>query len=36
LNFNSNSFLVFELVHFDACVRTPNFAFYCAQPNSLL
>jgi hypothetical protein len=36
LNFNSNSFLILESIHFDACVRTPIYAYKCAQLNSHL
>jgi hypothetical protein len=35
-SFNSNSFIIFESIHFDACARTPIFAYKCAQLNSLL
>jgi hypothetical protein len=33
---NANSFLIFESIHFYACVRTPIFAYKCVQLNSLL
>jgi hypothetical protein len=33
---NLNSFLIFESIHFDACIRTPIFAYKYAQLNSLL
>jgi hypothetical protein len=33
---NSSLFLIFKSIHFDTCIRTPNFTNKCAQLNSLL